>query len=870
MDGGRPKVVWPFLLVLAGLFVLVATMPRDWQSVARDPAAKQSLSKAWDDLHISPRRCASARDGSGEVPESFVARFRIASAAEQEAPSGTSRWVPAATSAKLATRPIADRAPKIDLPGLPPKVGEPISEGPLIAPLNVVERLPEATSVVGPIPEEAWCGQRVARRSTRPVGPTSDARDRWPTAFSSATSGQGSGQGADSIWCPPESLYGQLAPLTEDKRTAVWAEQTQGEVRRLGEIVDDRPNLVPAICARLRKSVDRADRLAARLKDPALAADVRRAGYALRRRLDIWERVLPPMDCLSNTPEVDLSRFRLALSEVDGLIADSSHGRAWREYLLLDALQEASKATDAAGTVWRKALARRVLGRVALASLTDSQQRFVASEPLGRLAAELRRMASAPPECACLLAALERYEQTGLASDARRVADECLWVGLRPKSRLEDWRRHMAAHYRNANLRMVLSRDLLNRLMPERLPEYEQVRDTILGKPVRGESLTATEVGIRLIPNRHRVRLALEITGEVAALTSSSEGPAVFHNASESHYAARKPMELTVDGLTLWPAEVKEVHNRTRLRRLRTAFDEIPLVGALIQNVARTQHDMKRSDVRRAVERKVAARAKQRIDDEADSRLGRFSEKLEQRVLEPMQGMSLGPRMIQAKTTQDRLTMRLRVASPRQLGAHTPRPMAPKGSLASFQVHQTAMNNMIEQLALDGKTFTVAELRCRLAERLKWPELKQRSTSDDEVTITFAEKDAVRLTCRDGRITIDLAIARLRKSPRTWRDFQVRAHYRPRVEGLSAELVRDGVVQLPGRRVRTSSQVALRTVFSKLFSKNRTRQIVPDRLRNHPKMGDLAVTQMVIEDGWIAVALGPKPRLARAAADRQK
>ena len=237
MDVGRPKAVWPFLLILVSLFVLVATMPRQWQSVARDPAAKQSLSKAWDDLHVSPRRRASAQGVCGKAPESLIVRFRIASPAEQEASSGTNRWTPAATSAKLATRPIADRAAGIDLPGLPAEAEEPISEGPLIAPLNVVERLPEATSVVGAGPEEAWRGQRFARRLTRPARPASDARDRRPTAFSSATSGERSEQEAESIWCPPESLYAQLGPLTDKRRTAVWAKQAQDEVRRLGEIV---------------------------------------------------------------------------------------------------------------------------------------------------------------------------------------------------------------------------------------------------------------------------------------------------------------------------------------------------------------------------------------------------------------------------------------------------------------------------------------------------------------------------------------------------------------------------------------------------------------------------------------------------------
>ena len=255
----------------------------------------------------------------------------------------------------------------------------------------------------------------------------------------------------------------------------------------------------------------------------------------------------------------------------------------------------------------------------------------------------------------------------------------------------------------------------------------------------------------------------------------------------------------------------------------------------------------------------MAVRAKQRIDEETDARLGNVSTRLKQRALEPIRKLGLEPTLIDAQTTPQRLTMRLRLASRRQLGAHTPRPMAPSDSLASFQVHETAVNNLVQRLELNGKTFTVGQLRERIADRLGRPEMKEdRTQHDDDVKITFADKDAVHVACDDGRITLNLSIARLSKYPRSWKDFQVQVHYRTEVDGLSALLVRDGVVQLTGRRVRTSSQVALRGIFSRIFTKNRPKQIVPDRILNHPKTADLALTQLAIEDGWIAVALGPK------------
>ncbi|MBN2217697.1 MAG: hypothetical protein JW719_10020 [Pirellulales bacterium] len=761
--------------------------------------------------------------------------------------------------------PRAEVCPsEIILPDLPPKFADLTFDGPAIH----QEEVSTGVDLAEIAPGSEFL---VAGRESR-VGSMPDARDRRRDAFStSPATSESPDIRAGSIWCPPKSLYARLTRLTKEPPTAAWAEHAWGQVRRLGHMVDDGEVIGPDVFDSLRTTVEQTDSLAAQLADEFLATELRRAGYALRRRLDVWQRVLPAVDAPVEEAEIDLDRVRLALADVDAAVRDSSHGRAWREYLLLDALAEASrKAADPDGDQRRAALARRIFARVAQTPLTEAQQRFLASAPMDRLASELRRMAVRRPDRAALLAAMERYETSGRPCDARRLAEECFWLGFVPKNQCGDLHRQVTMHYRNANLRVEVTETLLNRLMPERLPELEQVYDTVLGNPVRGQSLTATEVAIRLIPDPQRVHLALEISGEVAALTSSSSGPAIFQNASESRYTARKPMELTVDGLVLHPAEIDRVSNVTRLRRLQTAFDGVPLIGALIHNAARVQHDMKRTEVRHEIERKVAARARRRIDEEANERLAELSDRLEKHVLEPIHDLALGPRMIEASTTEDHLTMRLRVASARQLGAHTPRPKTPADSLASFQIHQSTMNNLIERLDLAGKTFTLPELRRRIAQRLHWAELEEKTTDHDDVTIAFAETDPIRVTCDEGQVTIDLSIARLSKSPRVWRDFQVRVHYRPQVEGLSAELARDGVVQLPGGQIPTRAQIPLRGIFSKLFSRNQTRQLVPDRIRNHPKMTDVAVTQMTIEDGWIAVALGPEPRVAQAPSKNTK
>jgi len=372
---------------------------------------------------------------------------------------------------------------------------------------------------------------------------------------------------------------------------------------------------------------------------------------------------------------------------------------------------------------------------------------------------------------------------------------------------------------------------------------------------VRGESVNSTAVKVRLIPDPHRLRMALEVNGLVSALTSSAAGPARFHNASESRYTAWKEMEFGTWGIRLWPAQVN-VENNIRLRSLDTDFDVIPLVGALVQGVARSQHEQSRYQASREVARKIEARAKEQIDSEADARLGKLSERLRERVIEPLDEMSLDPTMISAETTERRLVMRLRLASAEQLGGHTPRPQAPADSLASLQIHESAINNIFEQMGLNGNTLTVAELRNKLISR--FAKVGMFEPENDDARITFAKQDAIRIRCDDGQLALTMAIVALRKPPYHWRDFQIRVAYRPEINGRSVELVRDGVIQLIGDRLNARAQIALRGVFAKTFSKNRTWKLTPEGMLTDSRLADLVVTQFTLHDGWIGTALGPK------------
>jgi hypothetical protein len=311
-----------------------------------------------------------------------------------------------------------------------------------------------------------------------------------------------------------------------------------------------------------------------------------------------------------------------------------------------------------------------------------------------------------------------------------------------------------------------------------------------------------------------------------------------------------------------------EVLNRTRLRELQTDFDGVPLFGPLVRGVARSQQEQKRPAADAEVREKIAAQAQSRVNRETSAQLRQAAQRLHQQVLGPIDALALEPVLIAAETTQQRFIMRVRMAGSDQLGSHTPRPQAPADSLASVQIHETAINNVMQRLELDGQTFTLPDLERHVAGRLHRPLPNESNPDREDVKITFADHDAVRVRCVDGRIEITLSVARLSKPPRKWKDFQVRAYYRPEVNGRSVELARDGVIQLIGR-VNVGGQIALRGVFSRTFSKTAPWNLLPEGFATDPRLADLAVSQFVIDDGWVGVALSPERTALQPAGTRR-
>lgn len=672
---------------------------------------------------------------------------------------------------------------------------------------------------------------------------------------------------ADDTWRDPETLLEGLGSLAAAGPTKKWASDVTGEIRALKLAVTSGSDESVAILERLAELDCQASPLAAKIADKTLARKLKKIGYALGRRIDVWQEIVRlgvPQPIDSVTPEVEPQKLALCLAQVDSLVGNSPEGRQWRDYLLLDALTQTSRQRPSWDDRVSRETARQVLARLTQTPLTPTQQKFVTAGPVAALREELRRWAVEPIGASALLHDIESYERSALPSDAHRLAVDYQSLALSPVASRRQLADRVDLHYRNANLRIAVTEELINKLIPERPVEYADVDDTVMGYPVRGESAIRTEVAVRMLPDPARVRMALEVRGAIGAATTVDAGPAQFRNRSESYYVARKPLEIDMTGVSVWPVEVG-VENQTRLSGVSTPLDGIPVLGAAGRWVAKSQSEQSRSAAAEEVKQKIADQARGRVDAEARGRLTEFVARMNEKVFDPLNALSLDPQMIAGETTEKRFTMRLRLAGEDQLGSHTPRPQAPADALASVQVHESVLNNAIERLQLNGRTFTLPELSKHVAMRLNRPAPWEINPEHADVKITFADKDAVIVRCQDGQLVLKMLVVQLSKAARKWKNFQIQAYYRPKVDGRSAELVREGVIHLSGPRISTATRIALSGIFSRALSKNNSWDLVPPQIVKEPKLGETAITQFVIDDGWIGVSLGPKPPAAATA-----
>jgi hypothetical protein len=665
---------------------------------------------------------------------------------------------------------------------------------------------------------------------------------------------------ATKAWPLAAALLEQLTTLAADVPAAAgWAQRVKDEAERIARLPSLNDPAAAAGISRLSALADEAKLLASGLERENDRSRILRAGYAVVRRVVIWDltRQLAARGDVEVAPVVNLAAWENALVEVERRLAATGAAANWRTYLLVNEARDQFGSPECSPGEERK-LAREMLHRLHSTQLSRDQEQFLREPPFAALSDQLLSRASETPDVIGLLAAIERHEHERSSQAAESLVEAYDQLRWSPDPAVAELAAHVNSYYRNANVRVALSSDLVNRMLPRTREQYLPVQDTILEAHVEGDSYTSTKLRLVLVPDPDRWNIGLEALGEVASSTTSVKGPARFYQNGLSFFRARKRVLVDRRGIRMQNAEA-DANANNNLDDFETQFDGIPLLGGLARAIARNQYEESQPAAQYEVEGLIVWRATSQLDDEVARKLDETRRDLQARLLDPLRKLDLEPTAVDLETTEHRLIGRYRLAGRNQVAANTPRPQAPGDSLLSVQIHETALNNALENLKLHGQRIELRELYRQMSSRFNPNPAPVPEDLPENVYVTFADEDPVRLDCHDGRVALTIRLKELTQegTSNQWRNFTVRGYYAPVADQLDANLERDGAIELVGR-LAIGDRVALSAIFGKVLSRNRKLSLVNNQIALAPELKDQQVTQLVIHDGWIGVAIGPR------------
>ena len=484
------------------------------------------------------------------------------------------------------------------------------------------------------------------------------------------------------------------------------------------------------------------------------------------------------------------------------------------------------------------ALARRVAVWRAAAGLCGD----IAGDP--RLEAEVAR----------LLDAVERFEVSTAPEDAAvaaRSADVLAGAGHPGADGLA---KAVSDHYLSANVRIAVHQRFLEKLLPEATVTTGPVDDVVLGRKVRGTRTVQRTTTVRFVPDADEICFDLEVHGDVESRTVTDSGPVSLTSRGASSFTVRKPIKVSSAGL-LFGTATGVATNRSQLANVQTSFDSVPIMRSLVRTMVRNQHEETLPEANREVIDHIVSRACREVDAQAEPKFVEIGDRIRERVWMPLVRLGLEPTPVAMETTATTATLRLRLAADEQLAAHTPRPRAPGDALFSLQVNESTLNNAFERLSLAGRRLSLEELITTLSQQAGF-EPRIPDDLPEGVHVTFARRQPLRVECRDGLVHMRVALDAIESGRRSWYDIVARVSYKPATAAPQIFLEREGPVQLSGPGHQGRIEFALRTIFSKIFPKERPIPVLPERLVKNPRLEGLHVLQAASTDGWLALALG--------------
>ncbi len=473
------------------------------------------------------------------------------------------------------------------------------------------------------------------------------------------------------------------------------------------------------ILKELEKKIQTMDKA---LADPAFASlydPISSLRGRLARRVDVALAILNTLELKPD--EVKAEKVKAAnASALDALSALESdlntvpNGSAWLPYIHANELREAlnSKksgsaiaATEAkldSGSSLKNPEQRQFLARPAFRKLSTAlakvKQAEEANPGSGDVKAEKEKFAA-------LVAALEGYEDNGSISDAHKVHET---LAAAEKAAIDDGSlidQAVREHFMNYNLQVVASADMLTKILGTQQSTTGPVNDFISGANVSGTEWTTTNVTVELRPGQNAANLDLVLNGTTQSSTVGSTSEANIYSQGYHRWAAKKAIRFDGTSITTGPAEMTFVQPSVTTTGANTRYSG-GLFGGIANNMAMQQANARRGESEAVASQRLQSRVIPELDAKVDEMIQKADEQLKYDLRKRLRVAGVLPSVVRARSNDSYLRLSAEVADKDELGGDEGNPGGSMGAGLVISIHETLLNNAVNQMKFAGQTMT--------------------------------------------------------------------------------------------------------------------------------------------------------------------
>jgi hypothetical protein len=661
--------------------------------------------------------------------------------------------------------------------------------------------------------------------------------------------------------CP--LLHRQLKKLAEVSVLTEWTLETQSALTRLHATrgFDSVESVI--VLAKLRELQNQGIQKASALTEMQHQTALFKMLSGLKRRLAIWHAVQAIITNEKALTEKEVAPRVIvagALEGIDERLDGSAEAENWSTYLMLLTLKQYTTVAATLDAEQRTKDSQRVLTRLHSNYLTPEQVELLLEEPFVSLEQGLRHWCAEPIDYAQLLVDIERYEAGRFSYQAVPVAlsfQAIRWSADAPVAQLGAL---LDRYYRGGNIRIRIAENFMNRLLPGQTNQTQEIDDTLGGAKITGTSQTTSELKVRLHADGLRWVIGVEAVGDIKTKTETQKGAATFKNAATATFETGKQIFISPSGIEFGETNVS-VTSETELLEFRTDYDS-SLLSGLARNMAKKQYRQKKDQAAKEFDDRVRRQAKDTLDEKVTTGISTVDDQFNDRWLAPMRQLQLSPVATQLRTTENQLVIDYRLAGVDQLAAYGFRPEILGDSLVSIQIHESAMNNLLHKLALDGTSGKLRDVMSTVAEQLGFTDYEVPAEVSETVTVKLIMRDAIRIRFYNGRVQLLMQFRELRNNRIAWKNFAVLVEFFPQLDSINGNLKREGVLQIIGRSLRLGDRIALQTIFNKVIPSTRSLSLLGSSIAEHSNFTDTRITTFQVQHGWLTYCVAPEPRIA--------